>query len=148
MSQSLASGGYPRVALCIDGVESSSLVHILVAEAFLGPRPSGAVINHIDGVKAHNEPSNLEYCTPRENSQHAARTGLAPSGERHGRTTKPERTARGESVNSAKLTADDVREARRLRAEGWTLPQLCVRFGIKKSAMHGLCTGKTWAHVS
>lgn len=38
-------------------------IHDLVALAFLGPRPSGFVINHKNGTPTDNRPSNLEYCT-------------------------------------------------------------------------------------
>lgn len=52
------------------------LIHSLVAEAALGPRPEGLVINHKDGVKHNNHPNNLEYCTIAENIQHSIDMGL------------------------------------------------------------------------
>lgn len=61
------------------------LAHVLVAEAFIGPRPEGKVINHKNGNKADPSLTNLEYVTPSENHKHAIATGLfkPPSGERH-----------------------------------------------------------------
>lgn len=147
LSASPNGSGYLKTSVCVEGNEITVSVHRLVAEAFHGPCPDGYVVNHIDGNKRNNVPENLEYVTPRENSLHAARAGLAPSGKRHGRSTKPERTARGERVNTAKLNEDQVKEARSLRASGWKLSQLCARFGISKSAMHALCSGKNWGHV-
>lgn len=44
--------------------------HCLVAEHFLGPRPSGFEVNHKDRDKTNNHWSNLEYVTPRENINH------------------------------------------------------------------------------
>lgn len=44
-------------------------VHEIVAYAFLGPRPEGLVIDHIDRDKKHNEASNLRYVTISENAQ-------------------------------------------------------------------------------
>jgi hypothetical protein len=58
-------------------------VHALVALAFLGDRPNGYVINHIDGIKANNCPSNLEYCTAKSNTLHAFSLGLCKKGEAH-----------------------------------------------------------------
>lgn len=147
LSINYAGAGYARVAVCVNGVERGHFVHRLVAEAFC-VRPSGCdVVNHIDGDKRNASPENLEWTTSAGNSEHAASTGLAPSGSRHGRTTKPSRTARGERVNTARLVEDEVIEARALRASGWTLTELCDRFGISKSAMHALCTRKNWKHI-
>lgn len=75
--------GY-HFAGCYDGGKRTHvLVHRAVYEAFVGPIPAGMQINHLDGVKTNNDPSNLEIVTPAENSAHAARTGLSPSGDRH-----------------------------------------------------------------
>lgn len=51
-------------------------VHVLVAAAFLGPRPHGLVINHVDGNRRNNNATNLEYCTQAENYRHAQKLGL------------------------------------------------------------------------
>lgn len=147
IAQSDDGRGYRKVSVCISSREITRSVHRLVAEAFLGTCPHGYVVNHLDGDKTNNCPSNLEYTTPSGNTAHAVASGLTPRGERHGRSTRPDRTARGERVNTAVLTAADVIEARRLRIGGWTLPRLCARFGVGKSAMHALCAGKSWRHL-
>jgi hypothetical protein len=46
-------------------------VHALMMRVFVGPRPEGLVINHIDGNKHNNFLSNLEYCTNTENERHS-----------------------------------------------------------------------------
>src|SRR5438445_1765950 len=70
-------GRYLIVLLHSDGVKQVRSVSELVAEAFIGPRPPGMQINHIDGNRRNNSAENLEYVTCAENIRHAWRTGLA-----------------------------------------------------------------------
>lgn len=51
-------------------------MHRLLMETFVPNPENKAHVNHIDGNKANNELSNLEWATPQENSQHAIDIGL------------------------------------------------------------------------
>ena len=51
-------------------------IHSLVANFILGERPKDYVVNHKDGVKTNNRPSNLEYVTIAENIRHSVRHGM------------------------------------------------------------------------
>ncbi len=53
------------------GVWKRRHVHVLMMKVFIGPRPDGMVINHIDGDKHNNRLDNLEYCTQKENEHHS-----------------------------------------------------------------------------
>lgn len=64
--------GYKRVSL----KNKRYLVHRLVAEAFLDHPKNLTQVNHKDGNKLNNCVSNLEWCTPSENMQHAFKIGL------------------------------------------------------------------------
>jgi integrase len=45
------------------------------------------------------------------------------------------------------LDEKKVAEARKLRADGWSLEALCARYGVKHTAMFNAVTGRTWKHV-
>ena len=65
--------GYRYFQLRRGGKRINYLFHHLVAEAFIGPRPEGLLIDHIDRNKLNNAASNLRYCTPSENVQNSPR---------------------------------------------------------------------------
>lgn len=56
--------------------------------------------------------------------------------------------ARGEKNNNAALTAEKVREIRRLWASGkYRQTEIGRRFGVTASAVSCVVTRKNWAHV-
>ena len=107
-------------------------VHRLVAAAFLGPA-NGREVNHIDGDKANNAVSNLEYVTRSENMRHAVRLRLTASGERCG---------------SAKVNWCIVAEMRARAASGAGRSQLAREYGISRSNVRYILQGATWKHIA
>jgi predicted XRE-type DNA-binding protein len=67
--------GYQTLALCMNGNKQQYSVHYLVASAFLGKRPKGMVINHINNDPSNNRAVNLEYTTKKGNIHHALLQG-------------------------------------------------------------------------
>src|SRR6185312_12827034 len=66
--------GYHMIQMAVDGERRYAMAHRLVAEAFIGPRPTPEhVVNHLDCNRYNNNVKNLEWCTLRENQQHARR---------------------------------------------------------------------------
>lgn len=53
----------------------------------------------------------------------------------------------GEAHYAAKLTADNVRDIRKLYKEGWTQPMLAERFGTTSKNMHMIVHNKTWRQL-
>lgn len=110
------------------------LVHRIVLETFVGPKPDGMEACHLNGVAWDNRLVNLKWVTHSENELHKRQHGTAVVGERHPR---------------AKLTWADVCEMRRLRTEeGRTYPELALRFGLKQGTVYCICVGRTWKHAT
>lgn len=65
--------GYNQIRFCINGKTYKKKIHRLVANAFI-PNPNKLPeINHKDGNKSNNTVSNLEWCTRKQNMEHASK---------------------------------------------------------------------------
>lgn len=133
--------GYFKYQLSLGKLERSTCVHRdwahrIVYRAFYGEIPEGMTVNHIDGDKTNNSPSNLEAITNAENIAHARRNGLL-------------RWRKNGKLVSAHLTADDVREIRRAyAAKEATQDALAKRFDTRQSNIRWILTRRTWKHVT
>lgn len=76
------------VELYRDGKHEKFAIHRLVAEAFIKNDCNKPFINHIDGNPTNNHVTNLEWCTPKENVNHAWRTGLCEKSRMVGKNNK------------------------------------------------------------
>lgn len=73
MKTNIRVDGYTRVVVTGYNGKHRYYVHRLVAEAFI-PNPNNKpYINHIDCNPANNRSSNLEWCTPQENTAYMIR---------------------------------------------------------------------------
>jgi len=98
LKSSLNAYGYPLVVLCCNNIRTTTLVHRLVAKAFINNLNNCPQVNHKDGNKQNNKLENLEWVTQSENEKHAYRTGL--------------KSKRGEKNCFAKLTQKAVMDIR------------------------------------
>ena len=70
-------------------------IHRAVAETFIPNPENKQQVNHKDGNKQNNTVLNLEWATPKENMEHASKTGLL-------------HPLSGVDSNSAKFTKEDI----------------------------------------
>ena len=68
--------GYRTVGLMTDGKQKAITVHSLIMLAFVGPRPEGLVIRHLNDNKIDNRLVNLQYGTQLENWEDRRRNSL------------------------------------------------------------------------
>jgi hypothetical protein len=101
-----------------------------VAEAFIGHRPLGMHINHIDGYKQNNTPENLEYVTPGDNIRHAALLGLI--------------NLRQLPVPDRKLEWRDAIAVRELASRGVGVSFMARWFGVNANVIRCIVIGRTY----
>lgn len=75
LKQPVGSTGYLIVHLYDHGTRVRMKVHLLVAAAFLGPRPARMETRHLDGDKLNNRLANLAYGTSSDNKLDTVRAG-------------------------------------------------------------------------
>src|SRR6478672_3937743 len=63
--------GYIVTSLTKFGLKKRIYFHRIFAAAFIPNPENKPFVNHINGIKNDNRPENLEWCTQKENVQHA-----------------------------------------------------------------------------
>ncbi|MFG6338781.1 MAG: NUMOD4 motif-containing HNH endonuclease [Lachnospiraceae bacterium] len=121
LKRTVGAHGYCVVGL---GKENVQKVHVIVAATFLGRRPSGKVIRHLDGNRQNNSISNLCYGTQSENQM--------------------DRYSYGGKMG--KLSPSNVRQIRNLLVEGsMGRKDVAELFGVTRGAVDHICQGRTFA---
>lgn len=114
--------------------------HRLAWEDANGPIPAGKHVLHRCDTPACINPAHLWLGSHAENMADAARKGRQMSGE-----ARSVVSPRGADQWNSKLTAAEVRE---IRAAGGSYSTIARQFGVSKSNIVMIRTGKSWKHLA
>ena len=99
-------------------------ISVLVAYAYLGPRPNGYQVDHIDGDKLNDRLDNLEYVTQSENIQRDLR-----------------RNPRRKYHSHVRLTANEYDVIMRMGKAGHSQIKIAKHIGCSNSAVSRILNG-------
>lgn len=126
--------GYLFVSLSKKGKSKATYIHKIVAKSFIKNSSNKKCVNHVDGNKKNNIVNNLEWCTPKENSEHAILNGLTNN--------------TGEDNRLSKLNTKDVVEIRnKYVPKLYTMKILSREYGVCVSKIHQILHRQSWKHV-
>lgn len=131
LTQQVNSNGYYLVSVS----KSYERVHRLVMETFREGDPKyGLDVNHIDGDKANNDLSNLEWCTRQENLLHAREVGL--------------NNCYLDGHHAATFTNLDIHSICKAMQEGQRNCDIAKQHGCSKDLISEIRTGRSWTDIS
>jgi hypothetical protein len=129
----LGGTGYYKVSLCKDFKAKTFNVHRLMCIAFVPNLENKPQVNHINGIKTDNRVENLEWCTIKENIQHAHDNGLV-------------NTSKGEDRNFAKLKEKQIIEIRKI-GKSKTQLEISKIYNVHQSLISCILSNKIWKHI-
>lgn len=106
--------------------------HRLSYEILVGPIPDGLLTRHTCDNPPCVNPAHLLLGTDADNSDDKVRRWRHTYGSRH---------------PMAKLCDDDVRQARALHADGWSIKAIAQRFGVHHATMSAIVRRQRWKHI-
>lgn len=125
--------GYMHVTLRPAGLKKRFSVHVLVAVAFIGERPSNANIAHIDGDPSNNALTNLAYVSQKENINHRWAHGTMIFGEQS---------------HLSKVDDKEAKEIWEAINRGASNKEIMKQFGVSKSYPAAMRAGRIRKHIT
>jgi hypothetical protein len=119
--------GYRKVGLSRPGKRQTVAVHVLVCEAFHGPKPHKYDAAHWNGIKQDNRAENLRWTTRKDNLSDRERHGTVNRGERNG---------------MSKFTDEQCLELMQRRAAGAQLKDLAEEYGMSEGHAWDIVRGR------
>lgn len=108
-------------------------VHVLVLEAFVGPRPRGHDASHLNGNKLDNRPENLVWETRSDNIRRKLQHGTLVHGEKH---------------KCSKLKEHEVLDIRLRAAAGERKARLAREYEVSRTLVGFIVSNRAWPHLA
>ena len=126
--------GYARCNIVLNGRKRSIRIHRFVALSYIPNEHSHEQVNHKNGIKSDNRASNLEWCTNKQNREHAIENGLIRIGI---------------DAASAKLNRDQVIDIRRRVTRGESFKSIYSDYKgiIGWWSFRDVCRKKSYAKI-
>ena len=130
------NNGYLIFQISDAGIRYDVAVHRLAALQRFGSivLEEKVEVRHLNGNKRDNSTKNISFGSRVENIN-----DISPVDRMHMSMMGTEK--------QRKLSFDQVRELRRLKSEGWSLRQLCKKYGLAVSTVSYIVNRKTYADV-
>lgn len=125
--------GYHYVELCKNNKTKRIAIHRLVAQAFIPNPENKPQVNHKDSKRSNNNVENLEWCTIKENNNHAILYGF--TGTNAG------------SSNGAILTKANIQEILDVYKQTKSQRKTSAITGIDRGTISAICTGRYYTKL-
>lgn len=116
-------------------------IHRLSYAAFIGPIPNGNDVCHRCDNRRCCNPAHLFTGTREDNMKDCVAKGRVSKGERHSALVS------GDNSGVAKLTAENVRQLRKLAKDGASTGVLSAQFQCSQDNVRKILNNKTWRNI-
>lgn len=144
-AENMTGLGYLQVRLMVNLVRANAGAHRIVYRALIGPIPEGMWVNHKNGIKDDNRPSNLELATPSQNVMHARKV------------LKVGHLDQGGAKNAmCKLSPEAVRDILQYQEkflaevktrQGHVVSTLMKKYGVSQGTIFRVLRRKSWSSI-
>ncbi len=125
--------GYVHVTLRPDGEKKRFSVHALMMLAFVGERPEGFTVSHLDGNPTNNNIGNLEYASHVDNVNERWRHGTM---------------IYGKSSHLSKISDKTASEIWNAIQSGSKNKEIVEKFGVSESYPAAMRAGRMRKHIT
>lgn len=133
----ISRDGYVNYVIYVNGEKHYLGYHQLVAGVCIpmSDDPNATEIDHLDGIKEHNEYTNLERVTRGENVRRSVALGL-------------KKGLRGEDNGSCKYNDNQIHFIMKLLESGVSISTLVNELGVTTTLVYGLASGTVRSDIS